>query len=66
MKLIYSNGKVLKVYEINEQPLLIIQMRDIPIKINGYQIIDDDSAREKLKDLLRTGLYDKVTTARIL
>lgn len=58
MKLVYSTGKVLQVYDL-ASPLVTLRAIEVPIRYNGYHILDDDKAREVLRELLRTGLYHK-------
>lgn len=57
MKLIRSNGKVLEVYDIG--PLLMTVTKiNVPMKENGWQMIEDDVARHKMRDIIDSNLYD--------
>ena len=58
MKLIHSNGKELTVYDIGPA-IMTLKAKTIPLRNNGYQIIEDEKARTILKDYMATGLYDK-------
>lgn len=55
MKLLYCNGKILKVYDIGEEPVMTLAAGDVPIKLNGYHIMKDEDARERIKDLMLEG-----------
>lgn len=57
MKLIYGNGKVMEVRDIGP---VVFRLRagEVPIKVNGYQLLEDDPARDLLRDLLATGWYE--------
>ncbi len=56
MKLIYSTGRVLEVRDVG--PVIFrLTAGAVPIKVNGYRIVEDDAARETLRGLLDTGLY---------
>lgn len=61
MKLVRCNGHQLTVYDLGE-PLMVICTRPDgpPIKHNGTAILEDEAARDILKDLLRSGHYEKV------
>lgn len=57
MKLLRSNGRVLEVYDIG--PILMrISTINLPLKENGLHILDDDQAREKVRELIDSNLYD--------
>ena len=46
VKLVISNGRVLQVREVG--PVIFrLQARGTPLKLHGWQIIDDDAARER-------------------
>ncbi len=56
MKLVSGNGKQLEVRDVG--PVIFrLTAGPVPIKVNGYRIVEDDSARETLRGLLATGLY---------
>ena len=55
MKLIYSNGRELICYEV--RPVYRITTTSVPIKHNGYKILDDDAARAILRELLEYDCY---------
>lgn len=57
MKLIHSNGAVLEVRDVSG---VIFRLRagEVPIKVNGYQLLEDEPARDLLRDLLATGWYE--------
>lgn len=59
MKLVYSNGKKLEIYDINE-PLMRFRAGAVPIKYNGYRIVEDEVAKDIARDLLGSGLYTKL------
>lgn len=54
-KLIHCNGKVLSAYDISDEPIMTLRAGSVPIKFNGYRIMQDDEAREMLKDFIRFG-----------
>jgi hypothetical protein len=58
MKLVYSNGKKLVVYDLCD-PVITIHAGAVPIKYNGYRIVNDDIARNILREALKSGLYTK-------
>ena len=59
MKLLRCDGAELTVYDLGAA-LYQIRVRDggPPIKHNGWQIVEDDAARELAQELRSTGLYD--------
>lgn len=57
MKLLRSNGRHLEIYDLG--PLLMrISTINLPIKENGWKVIDDDQARAKVRALIDSDLYD--------
>jgi hypothetical protein len=58
MKLVYSNGKKLEVYDLGP-PVIAFRAGSVPIKHNGYRIVEDDVAREIVRDVLKAGIYTK-------
>lgn len=57
MKLIHSDGRELTVRDAG--PVIFrLRARDVPIKLNGCHVVDDDEARRELRELLDLGLYD--------
>jgi hypothetical protein len=58
MKLIRSNGASLWVHDVGP-PLVTLQMRAMPLKHNGWRMVSDDEAREILRELLASQLYDR-------
>lgn len=58
MKLLYGNGSVLEVRNVSEVIYRIRAGNNIPIKFNGYRILEDDAAREALKDVLELGYHE--------
>lgn len=58
MKLVYSNGRVLEVRDAG--PVLMrLRAGTCPIRFNGYHLLEDEAAREQLRDLLASGLYER-------
>lgn len=57
MKLIKSTGAVLEVRDVGP---VVFRLRAgaIPIKRNGWQIVEDDAARDILRELLALGIYE--------
>ena len=57
MKLIHSNGKLLEVRDVGP---VVFRLRagEIPIKVNGHHLMEDDAARDLLRELLATGWYE--------
>jgi len=58
MKLVYSNGKKLEIYDLGE-PLMKFRAGAVPIKYNGYRIVKDEVAKDIARDLLSLGVYKK-------
>lgn len=64
MKLVKCNGKLLEVRDCGP---IIFRLAALPggppIKVNGYHIMEEDAARDLLRDLLSLGEYEggKVT-----
>ncbi len=57
MKLIHSNGAILEVRDLG--PVVFrLRAATVPIKVNGYRMIEDDAARGLLRELLACGLYE--------
>lgn len=57
MKLIRSTGLVLEVRDVG--PVIFrLTAGAVPIKANGYAVVEDDEARDRLRDLMRSGLYE--------
>jgi len=57
MKLVYGNGKLLEVRDVG--PVIFRLTADrVPIKVNGHRLVEDDDARELLRELLATGSYE--------
>ena len=60
MKLLFGDGRVLEVRDVGP---VIVRLRarsdGPPIKHHGTTIVEDDVARDELKALLATGLYDR-------
>lgn len=62
MKLFIGNGRTLDVRDVG--PVMIqlsARKNGPPIKLNGHHLMSDDEARDVLRDLLSTGLYDRMT-----
>lgn len=57
MKLIWCDGRTLEVRDVSD---VIFRLRAVtlPIKVNGYRIMEDGAARDLLRELLATGLYE--------
>lgn len=59
MKLLFGNGKTLEVRDIGPSLITVRARPDgPPIKLNGYHMMTDEEAREKLKELMGSGHYD--------
>src|SRR5258708_3149592 len=55
-KLLHGTGKTLEVRDVG--PVLFrLTAGAVPIKVNGYHVVEDDEARAALRDLLASGLY---------
>jgi hypothetical protein len=57
MKLLRSNGKILEIYDLGHL-LMTVTKINMPVKENGWQIVDDDIARGKVSTLIDSNLYD--------
>lgn len=58
MKLVYSNGKKLEVYDLGS-PVIAFRAHEVPLKYNGYRIVQDDAARDIVREVLKSGHYTK-------
>lgn len=57
MILFRSNGKSLRVYELG--PLLMrVSARELPVKENGWHILENDDALARVRAMIDSGLYD--------
>lgn len=56
MKLVWCDGRTLEVRDLGPV-LYTLRAGTVPIKLNGYEILEDDQARDLLRELLATGLY---------
>jgi len=57
MKLVTCDGRLLEVRDAG--PVVFrLRARSVPIKVNGSRLHEDDAARDLLRALLETGLYD--------
>ena len=57
MKLVHCDGRTLEVRDLG--PVIFrLTAGHIPIKVNGHRIMDDGEARDLLRDLLSSGIYD--------
>lgn len=50
MKLITCNGRNLRVYDVTG-PVYHLAANTVPIKCNGYLLLDDDKARDLVREL---------------
>jgi hypothetical protein len=60
VKLLYGNGRVLEIRSVG--PVLVrlrARAGGPPIKHNGYEILDDAEAWERMRQVHETGLYDR-------
>jgi hypothetical protein len=62
-KLLISNGKQLRIYDL-DQPLMVIETIQHPLKHNGYHIMANDQARDCIRNYLQTGLVQIVSKAK--
>ena len=62
MKLLVGNGRTLDVFDVGPSLMHVKARADgPPIKVNGYRMLTDEKARELLREILGTGLYDHTT-----
>ena len=58
MKLIWCNGKRMEIRDVG--PILVeFYMINVPLKDNGYQLIDDETARQKICRIIDSNLYKR-------
>lgn len=58
MKLIHSTGAELTVRDLG--PVLVrFQSDQVPLKFNGYRIVEDEEARRVVRELLDLGIYKR-------
>lgn len=57
MKLIHSTGSELTVRDVGP---VVFRLRAgrVPLRHNGWRILEDDAARDLLRELLACGLYE--------
>jgi hypothetical protein len=51
MKLIKSDGRHLTVWQIGDEPIFELHAGACPIKCHGYHILDNDAARDLVREL---------------
>ena len=56
MKLLRGNGKELIVREVGDNILVRYVAGSVPIKLNGIEILEDDAARDRVRELLSVGM----------
>lgn len=58
MKLIHSTGALL---EVRDAGPVVFRLRagEVPIRLNGWFLLEEDAARDVLRELLASGLYEK-------
>jgi hypothetical protein len=52
MKLITCNGRDLRVYDVSG-PVYHLTAAAVPIKCNGYLLLDDEAARDLVRELAK-------------
>lgn len=57
MKLIVSNGKHLEVRDVSDV-IFRLTANSIPINKHGYFLLEDNEARDLLRELLNTNFYE--------
>ena len=61
MKLLICNGRELNVYDVGQDPIYTLMAENVPLKPCGWELLEDDDARERLRELRDSGLYVKKT-----
>lgn len=57
-KLVRSDGRALTVMDVGPVLMTVSSIKGgPPIKHNGWKILEDDEARELVRELLRSGCY---------
>ena len=59
MKLVKSDGRLLEVREVGE-PIYTLAANERPLGWNGWQILEDDQARDLVRELAAAQKADKV------
>lgn len=60
MKLLVGNGRELTVWDLGAIILTLrVRPQGPPIKFNGYEILEDGAARERVRSFLAADLYDR-------
>lgn len=54
-KLVICNGKRLSVYDLEDQPLMVLETTQGPIKHHGHHIMSNDEARNCVRTYLQSG-----------
>lgn len=57
MKLIRCDGRELTVRDAGPI-LMVVRAAAMPLKHNGWRLMEDDAARDLLRELLASGLYE--------
>lgn len=60
MKLLWGDGRTLEARDVG--PVIVrfkAKTNGPPIKHHGFELLDDDAAREKLRAIQATGLYER-------
>jgi hypothetical protein len=59
MKLLRGNGKFLEVYNIPDPPVMRLEAFGAPLMFHGWALLEDDAARERLREIMAPGNYEK-------
>jgi len=59
MKLIFSNGRKLEIRDVG--PIIVsFHMQNIPLKYNGFHLVEDEKAQAEMRSLINSKLYRRI------
>lgn len=59
MKLLRGNGKFVEVYDVPGPAILRLNAVGAPLMLHGWKLLEEDAARELLREIMAPGNYEK-------
>jgi hypothetical protein len=60
MKLLISSGRELTIRDVGDKVLMEFHAGRVPLMPHGWHLLEDDDARVLVRDILDSGLYERV------